>query len=675
MAEEYKNVEAEEKSVLGGIDIDIFKYDVRVFLISLRKRLPFLLLIPVVIGVGLVIYVKSMPKNWEATCQLFKAEIKEGEKNDELTDLRKSFSVDVIKEMIRTKKNMRSVIENLKLQMSLQGLYGSTSISVPEDNENMININAVSVSGRLAADIANELAKVFLKSYEEMRNRAVKKRYDYFAHQKIQVIEHVNALEEEKKAYLKKHNISAIALEGAKDYKLLQDLETKVITVKKKMASLKIEIEEYNKQIKRLDPEIKLSYEVTTLDDTELVLKKNQLAVLKHRYTSENPKVKKLASEIEEMEKKMKEEKEKERPASKTTYGKNWHVMRLEEKIFNARTELKGLEGALKQYKAEEPAVEAKLAELDKTAAEYNEIKRRADLQYALLKKIDLGVTEMSLALSSNVSDLRIFEKAEPPVYPMESKRKKWVIFGFIVGVILAGITAVALEVTDLTVKSKFDIENVLNINALGSLPKINEVRLKKFYSAIQAIFSRIFKNDIDSHKKNILVTFGDVDGETGKTFFIKKCIDVFGPMEKKILYISSCNELASGLIKYKINDYIYNGQKMDEELADENNDHLYFLLDNYSYIVPVKAAQVQTFINGFSDYDFIFWELFDFKKNEPLFATICSVAHYTVIMTKFKKTKKISAVKCVKHLKEHNVRNIGGIVNSVEKRYFANDV
>ena len=675
MAEEYKNVEAEEKSVLGGIDIDIFKYDVRVFLISLRKRLPFLLLIPVVIGVGLAIYVKSMPKNWEATCQLFKAEIKEGEKKDELTDLRKSFSVDVIKEMIRTKKNMRSVIENLKLQMSLQGLYGSTSISVPEDNENMININAVSVSGRLAADIANELAKVFLKSYEEMRNRAVKKRYDYFAHQKIQVIEHVNALEEEKKAYLKKHNISAIALEGAKDYKLLQDLETKVIVVKKKMAALKIEIEEYRKQIKKLDPEIKLSYEVTTLDDTELVLKKNQLAVLKHRYTPENPKVKKLASEIEEMEKKMNEEKEKERPASKTTYGKNWHVMRLEEKIFNARTELKGLEGALKQYEAEEPAIEAKLADLDKTAAEYNEIKRRADLQYALLKKIDLGVTEMSLALSSNVSDLRIFEKAEPPVYPMESKRKKWVIFGFIVGVILAGITAVALEVTDLTVKSKFDVENVLNINALGTLPKINEVRLKKFYSAIQAIFSRIFKNDIDSHKKNILVTFGDVDGETGKTFFIKKCIDVFGPMEKKILYISSCNELASGLVKYKINDYIYNGQKMDDELADENNDHLYFLLDNYSYIVPVKAAQVQAFINGFSDYDFIFWELFDFKKNEPLFATICSVSHYTVIMTKFKKTKKMAAVKCIKHLKEHNVRNIGGIVNSVEKRYFANDV
>lgn len=675
MADEYKNTETEEQAVLGGIDLDIFKYDVRVFLISLRKRLPFLLLIPIVIGVIMIVYVKSMPKNWRSTCRLFKSASRETNKRDELSTLRKSFSVDVIKEMIRTKRNMRSVIENLKLQMSLQGLYGSTSISVAEDNENMININANSVSGRLAADIANELAKVFLKSYEEMRNRAVKKRYDYFSHQKVEVMKHVRVLEDEKKAYLKKHNISAIALEGAKDFKLLENLETKVILAKNKVYVLKIQIKEYQNQISKLPAEIKLSYDVTTLDDTELVMKKNQLANLKHRYTEQNPKVKKLVSEIKEFEKKMAAAQEKDRPASKTTYGKNWHIMKLEEKIFSAKTELKGMEAALQRYIIVRPKIQAKLAGLDRTAAEYKEIKRRADLEYDLLRKIDLGVTEMSLALSSTVSDLRIFEKAEPPVYPTVDKRKKKVVFGFIIGVILSGILAVVLEVIDLTIKSKFDIESVLSINALGTLPKINEVRLKKFYSAIQAIFTRIFKNDIDTHKKNILIAFGDVEGGTGKTFFIKKCIDVFSPMDKKILYISSCNELASGLVKYKINDFIYNGQKMDVELAEENNDHLYFLLDNYSYIVPVKATQVEEFISNFYDYDFIFWELFDFKKNEPLFATICSVAHSTVIMTKFKKTKKIAAVKCIKHLKEHNVKNIGGIVNSVEKRYFAKDV
>lgn len=675
MAEEHKKIEAEEQSVLGGIDIDIFKYDVRVFLISLRRRLPFLMLIPLAIGSMAVGYVMSMPKKWEATCTLFKSVEKKTVKGDDLEDVRRTLPVDVIKEMIRTKYNMRAVIKDLKSSLSLQGLYGSTSISVGEKNRNMINIHATSVSARMAADIANSLAKVFLESYEKMRNRSVQKRYDYFVVQKIQVLKQIDDLEEEKKAYLIKHNTSAIALEGAKDFKLLEDLESKVILAKHEKYALEIQIKEYEEQLKRLDPEIQFSYEVTTVDDTELVMKKNELAGLRQRYTDYNPKVKKLIAEIATLKAKMEIEKNKDRPASKTTYGKNPQVSRLEEKIFNAKTRVKGINAALEKYAAERPRIKEKLTELDKTAAVYKEIKRKIDLAQELLDKIDTGVTEMKLALSSSVTDLRIFEKAEPPIYPMLDKRKKNVIFAFILGVILAGILAIVLEIIDLTIKSKFDIEKVLYIKPLGNLPKINEVRLKKFYSAIQAIFTKIFKNEIDTKNKNMLIAFGDVDGGSGKTFFIKKCIDVFGPMDKRILYISSCNELASGLVKYKINDFIYNGQKFDEELAHENNDHLYFLLDNYSYIVPVNAVQVEEFIKSFTEYDFIFWELFDFKKNEPLFATICSIAHSTVIMTKFKKTKKVAAVQCIKYLKDHNVKNIGGIVNSVEKRYFAKDV
>ncbi len=73
MAEEYKNTETQDQTVLGGIDVDVFKYDVRVFLISLRKRLPFLLLIPLAVGSMTIGYVVSMPKTWMATCTLFKS--------------------------------------------------------------------------------------------------------------------------------------------------------------------------------------------------------------------------------------------------------------------------------------------------------------------------------------------------------------------------------------------------------------------------------------------------------------------------------------------------------------------------------------------------------------------------------------------------------------------------
>ncbi len=139
-------------------------------------------------------------------------------------------------------------------------------------------------------------------------------------------------------------------------------------------------------------------------------------------------------------------------PASKTTYGANWHITKLEEKIFNSQTEIKSIDSVLGEYEKELPLIKARLANLDKTADVYKEIKRRIDLEYNNLKKIDIGVSGMKLALNSNATDLRIFEKAEPPVYPMVDTRRKKVIFGFILGLILAGAIAVILEIIDLTI-------------------------------------------------------------------------------------------------------------------------------------------------------------------------------------------------------------------------------
>ena len=275
--------------------------------------------------------------------------------------------------------------------------------------------------------------------------------------------------------------------------------------------------------MRKLDPEVKMSYEVTAVDDTALVLKKNELDSLRQRYTDFNPKVKKLISEVEALTKKLESEKQTKRPAQKITYGKNWQVIRLEEQVFASQTELKNIDLLLEKYAAERPVIQQKLTQLEKTADEYNEIKRRLTLENEMLKKIDKGVTEMNLALSSSACDLRVFEKAEPPLYPILDKRRIKLILGVILGVVLAIICAVILEIVDLTIKSGFDVQHVLHVNVLGSLPKINEVRLKKFYSATQIVFTRIFKADLDKKKKDMLIAFGDVEGGTGKTFFIKK--------------------------------------------------------------------------------------------------------------------------------------------------------
>jgi hypothetical protein len=63
----------------------------------------------------------------------------------------------------------------------------------------------------------------------------------------------------------------------------------------------------------------------------------------------------------------------------------------------------------------------------------------------------------------------------------------------------------------------------------LGSLPMINQVTLQSFYSSIQIVYKRIAEY-VDKQSGVTLITFGDVEAKSGKTFFIKKCMTLRPP-------------------------------------------------------------------------------------------------------------------------------------------------
>ncbi|MCP3967883.1 MAG: hypothetical protein GY750_19595 [Lentisphaerae bacterium] len=69
---EFKKQE-ETETIIGGLDISLFRYDVRVFLITLKRRLPFLIIVPLLttaLAFCYVMYYKS--PSWIARCMLFR---------------------------------------------------------------------------------------------------------------------------------------------------------------------------------------------------------------------------------------------------------------------------------------------------------------------------------------------------------------------------------------------------------------------------------------------------------------------------------------------------------------------------------------------------------------------------------------------------------------------------
>ncbi len=664
-------IHEDNESVLGGIDASLFKYDLQILLLAVWKRFYVLLIIPLITGFLTFSYVTIFQqKTWTARCLMFRHTNIERLQSD-MPNLYKPVETKVITEMVRIRKNMREVITRLKLKTTLAALYAQTAVEMQEDNENIISIVASSDTPREAAAIANMLADVFIEDYVENQNTSIHKIYKYYTESKINLSQKIKALEAQQEEYLKRFNVISITTETEGKFKMLNELELNLVKFRMQESALRISIANLENNMKDMKEDIQLHYTVTATDNSDMAVMEGALYKLRQRYTDDNPKVQKQMAEIEYLKEKLGKAKDEKRAPSSVTYGGNVVRQTIEEQKFKAEAELKGVTQNLSQLEATISKLKSELTQLSRMESDFLEIKRQLDLNRDLLKKIDGTVSMMKFALNTNVSDITILERAEPPSSPAAKKRRFIIFAGGLAGFLLALGGLIIMELMDFSVKSRFDIENVLKIKMLGSLPMINQVTLQSFYSAIQVVYKRIAEY-ADKQSGVTLITFGDVEAKSGKTFFIKKCIDLFGPQEKKILYISTVNELARNMTKFAVNDYIYKDEVINPNMPLENAHRLYFVMDDYTYIAPADKAMIDKFIAKFDGhYDYIFWELFEFNKNEQLFATICQSADISVLVTMFKRSNKFKLLKCVNFLKEHDCRKLGGILNNVEKSYF----
>lgn len=668
--EEKHNYETEE-SILGGIDVNIFKYDIKVLFVTLRRRIFFLVLLPLLTGTLAFFYVAYYKqKVWVARCMVFRDPNPTRIEGQSLTP-QNPLDTRVIIEMVRTRHNMREVIRRLKLQSSIDSLYGQTEVQMAEDSESIINVYAASLDPHEAADIANTLAEVFVGEYIRMQNSSLQTTYDSYVRSRQNIMDKLQSLEKEQQDYLKRHNVISISTETDGKFKQLNELEISLLQAKMQETALAIRLRDLQRSLETMQPEVRLSYQVSTTDDTELERKRTELYQLQQKFTDQNPRIKKIKSEISYLEQRASSVQVQAKTPERITYGVSQVRSSMEEMLIRTETELNGVKENITQYNAAIEKLKADLGGLSKIENEYLNTRRNIDLKRDMLLEINKITSTLEFTLKARVSDIVIMERAEPPMAPSTRRRRVTIIMGAAAGFFLAFGLVLMSELIDFTIKSRFDLDSILRIRVLGSLPKLNQVNLQTFYSAVQVIYKNIFEVT-DNGKEPALIVFGDVESQTGKSFFIKKCIDVFNPQEKKILYITTVEEISPSLRKYVINDYIYKDDDVDPSLALENNNRLYFLLDDYTYIAPADKHMVKRFVNKYTDaYDFVFWELFSFNKNEQLFVTVAEASALTVIMARFRKSGKFSLLKCVNFLREHDVGNIGGILNCVDKKYF----
>ncbi len=192
----------------------------------------------------------------------------------------------------------------------------------------------------------------------------------------------------------------------------------------------------------------------------ELLSKENSLEELKVKYNDDTPKIISLNKQINNIKQ---------------------SIIKLENnyrnQIENSYKLLLAKERKLKELKTE--ALNSALV-IEKNELLYKQNKRKADSETDVYKMLLKDLKKSNLKLLLQTNNVEILDYAQEPVSPIKPNLKLNLVIAVFLGGILSFMIMLLLIYLDQTIKTKEEIEEKYKMTFLGSLPNINNLKIKK---------------------------------------------------------------------------------------------------------------------------------------------------------------------------------------------------
>ena len=160
--------------------------------------------------------------------------------------------------------------------------------------------------------------------------------------------------------------------------------------------------------------------------------------------------------------------------------------------------------------------------------------------QHDVLAEYDGGVSPDVALDGLKANNVRILDRAEPPVVPVRPKKWLNVAVAVLAGLLGAAGLAFFVEYLDITVKSEDDIEGLINIPFLGTIPRIESERMNKRLRGLRKNFvcdltpNSVASESFKTVRTNILFSS---DGEGAVQDFV-----ITSPGQKEGKTTTACN-------------------------------------------------------------------------------------------------------------------------------------
>jgi polysaccharide chain length determinant protein (PEP-CTERM system associated) len=374
--------------------------------------------------------------------------------------------------------------EQLTEEKKIKKVMNSISVNLVK-NTKIIEISTENIHPKLAADIANKTAQVYVEQSRNINRTQASEAKKFIEEQLSAQEKELKSIEEEKLAFKQRENILYLDEETKLNIEQLSNFQAQKLEIDTQLVESKARLAEIKKQLEEQTKTVVSSQTITANPVVQQLQSKLtdlqiQLPALKEKYSEKSPQVTEVEIQIKQIENEISQKVAEIVGSTVSTVNPIYQsllsqMVTLETNMISLETKSNSISEIVTQYEnrlEELPEKEIQLARLERAV-------RVAENIYITLLE---SYQEARISEAMELGDIRVVDAALVPDNPIKPRKMLNLAIGGVLGLMLGIMLVFFLEFLDHSFKSREDVEQYLELPVLGTIPyaEINQETRKR---------------------------------------------------------------------------------------------------------------------------------------------------------------------------------------------------